>query len=293
MAFKFYRLKMLIRRALVKQMKLNRPTAYPFITGDGFRALAEHFFDEVSDLDPLSVNNRDIVYVRGDFLHEFFTKKHPLIKNKYILISNNGDVNIKEEYIKYIDEKIIHWYAQNVFVAQSKITPVPIGLTNTFCNFIGTLSDLQKIIEDSKETPKKSVMTYGFSLISGKERMALHNLLQSHKHAHEIERVSQANYFREMSKYQFCVSPEGNGADCHRTWECFYLGIVPIVKKSQFTEYFKSLGLPLLIVEDWKEVERFDEQFLAETYQKLKTGFSHPAIYMKYWMDIILEQKMK
>lgn len=290
---KFFRLKTWIRRTLVRKMNLNRPTAYPFITGDGFRALAEHFFDEVSDLDPLRVNDRDIIYVRGDFLREFFKTKHPHIRNSYILISNNGDTNITEDYGVYIDEKIIHWFGQNFLFSHPKMTPTPIGLTNTFSNHIGTLSDFQSIMRQTASGAKKPGMTHGFSLISNAERLTLNTMLRGHKNAHEIERKSQSDYFREIANYQFLVSPEGNGADCHRTWEALYLGIIPIVKRSHFTEYFKSLGLPMIMVSDWKEINSFDEAFLSQKYAEMKAGFDHPAIYMEYWMDRVMEKKIK
>lgn len=288
MFMKLFRIKTKIRRTVVRKMNLNRPTAYPFITGDGFRALAEHFFDEVSNLDPEMVREGDTVFVRGDFLHEFFRTKHPLIKNPYTLISNNGDANITSDYEKYLDDKIIRWFGQNVKFNHEKITPTPIGLTNTFCNHLGTLSEFRKIIRETKLDEKKNAMTYGFSLISHAERLAIHTTLFQHKNAHEIGRRSQSEYFREISKYKFIVSPEGNGADCHRTWEAMYLHVVPIVKRSCFTEYFKSLGLPMLLVDDWKELESFDELFLAKKYEELKSGFDQTALYMSYWLDLVL-----
>lgn len=287
MTMKLFKLKTKIRRAAVKTMNLNRPTAFPFITGDGFRSFAEHFFDEISNFEPGMVRNGDVIFVRGDFLHEFFKTKHPLIKDRYLLISNNGDTNITPIYEKYLDDKIIHWFGQNVTFNHEKITPTPIGLTNTFCNHIGTLAEFKKIIEETRKNEKNNAMTYGFSLISHSERLAIHTSLSQHKNAREVGRRSQSDYFKEISKYKFIVSPEGNGADCHRTWEAIYLNIVPIVKKSCFTEYFRNLGLPILVVNDWKELESFDELFLAKKYEELKSRFGHPAMCMSYWMDLV------
>ena len=54
---------------------------------------------------------------------------------------------------------------------------------------------------------------------------------------------------KELASYKFAISPEGNGIDCHRTWECLYLGVIPIVKNSNPMSYFKEL--PILFVDDY------------------------------------------
>jgi hypothetical protein len=51
---------------------------------------------------------------------------------------------------------------------------------------------------------------------------------------------------------KFVLSPPGNGPDCHRTWEAIYSGAIPIVKRDFWP--FKTLSLPVLVVNDWNEV---------------------------------------
>ena len=51
-----------------------------------------------------------------------------------------------------------------------------------------------------------------------------------------------------------------------------YLGIVPIVKRSVMTEHFCAIGLPLLLVDDWRELSAMTEGRLSEIYQQLKPG---------------------
>ena len=284
---RLFRLKTSLRRNLMKRFKLNRPTGYPFITGDGFRALAEHFFDELSDFNPLDVMDGDIVYVNGDFLKEFFHKIHHSIVHPYTLISHNSDVNLNKEYSQYIDQKIIHWYAKNLEFRHEKATPIPIGLTDIFCNHTGRMTDIRKSHKQFKNAPKKTGMTFGFSLISHKERKELHQMLLKHPLAHNIDRISQADYFKRVADYTYVVSPEGNGDDCHRTWEALYLGAIPIVKRSCFTEYFENLGLPIILIDDWSEIMKFDEEFLSRKYDELKSKFHNPSLYIDYWMNII------
>jgi hypothetical protein len=55
-----------------------------------------------------------------------------------------------------------------------------------------------------------------------------------------------------LSNSQFVLSPPGNGADCHRTWEAIYLGAIPIVHKDFWP--FNNLELPVLVIDDWFSV---------------------------------------
>ena len=56
----------------------------------------------------------------------------------------------------------------------------------------------------------------------------------------------------DLSKHKFCISPPGNGVDCHRTWECLYLGVIPIVEKSPHMSYFDDL--PILFVDNYDNI---------------------------------------
>lgn len=278
-----------LRRFIVKKLNLNRPTYYPFITGDGFRALAQHILDENSSIDPHMVDDGDIVFVNADYLIDFFERMHPQIKRKYILITHNSDLNITREHIKYIDEKIIRWFAKNVLEGHEKVTPIPIGLVNTFCNSIGKTSDLPKIM---KHTPlKEMAISFGFSLVSGKDRIFLHELLNKKSFSVHIAEKNQRIYFEKMQRCMFTASPEGNGADCHRTWEAIYLRTVPILTKNFFVTHFKQLGMPMLIIDDWHELEAITEQELEKLYKENVWEFDHPAMYMNYWIDLILKEK--
>ena len=42
-----------------------------------------------------------------------------------------------------------------------------------------------------------------------------------------------------------------------------YLSIVPIVKRSAMAEHFREIGLPLMIVDDWRELLSMTEERLA------------------------------
>jgi hypothetical protein len=288
-----YILKRKFRRYLVKKLDLNRPANYPFISGDGFRGLATHILDELSSLDPSKVEAGDIVFINTDYLINFFKDIHPYIKNKYILITHNGDASITKEHLDYLDENVLHWFARNVLIENEKITPIPIGLINTASNKIGKTSDLPKIMSGNETKKKQNGISFGFSLLSGNKRVELHKTLNAHPFGFPVTEKNQSKYFERMNLYNFVASPEGNGPDCHRTWEALYLRCIPIVKRNAFIDYFKALGVPILTIDDWNEVESFDDKFLEETYQKMSHDFDHPALYMNYWIGRVLNERKK
>jgi hypothetical protein len=44
-------------------------------------------------------------------------------------------------------------------------------------------------------------------------------------------------YINNICNHFYTLSPEGNGIDCHRTWECLYLNRVPIVTRNFNTSF--------------------------------------------------------
>ncbi len=281
-------LKTWIRRKIIKLFKFNRPTSYPFITGDGFRALAQHIFDESSDIDYSSVMKGDIIFVRTDFLYEYFRKVHPKIKNQYILISHNCDTNVTEDYAGYIDNKIIHWFAQNLLIKHPKCSAIPIGLILRFYDKKNiTVELLKKHREKTSKAPK---IFFGFDTVTNKKRIQAFDFLKKSNIGIGVAgRIGQEEYYSRVSDCMFNASPEGNGIDCHRTWESIYLNTIPVVEKSPATEYWEKIGLPMLLIDSWSEVSSFNEENIKRRYEENKHKFDSPAIYMDYWTGEILK----
>ena len=110
---------------------LFRPSSKPFISGDTFRLMADHIFDESKSFDPKNVNKGDVIFLMSEFCEIFFKTHHPYIQKKYILITHNSFKNISKEVEIYIDEKIIHWYVLNLELKNSdKYSLIPYGLEN-------------------------------------------------------------------------------------------------------------------------------------------------------------------
>ena len=259
-----------------------RLASHPYITGDGFRKIAQHVFDETTkkdSFDPLSVKQGDIVFVKSDMLDVFFTTHHRSIVEPYKLITHNGDRNISEADLKYIDNNIIHWYAQNVNIVHPKITPIPIGLENRwyFINGIPFLFNYfrKRIFSKRQNEVRTDKILFGFNVATNvrKRELALQQL-RARTDAVEIKGpLTPYSYLAELGQYTRVASPEGNGLDCHRTWEALYLGTIPIVTRSAAAEYFHRIGIPLCIIDTWNDIPAI-----------LPVGKTCEFLYMDYWV---------
>jgi hypothetical protein len=72
-------------------------------------------------------------------------------------------------------------------------------------------------------------------------------------------------YLEEVAKSYFVISPNGNGVDCHKTWESLYLKSIPIVTKSINVDFYKNY--PIIIINDWSELNL--SILTVDTYNKL------------------------
>jgi len=69
-------------------------------------------------------------------------------------------------------------------------------------------------------------------------------------------RMPSARYARLAAEYRYVACPEGNGMDTHRFWETLYRGSIPIVIDSPFVRNWQDLGVPMVVLDDWSDIEQ-------------------------------------
>ena len=69
-------------------------------------------------------------------------------------------------------------------------------------------------------------------------------------------------YFKNIGKYKFVISPEGNGTDCFRHYEAWISKGIPIIEKNLFIAQ-KYRSLPILWTEDYSEI---NDDYLSKMY---------------------------
>jgi len=279
-----FRLIRVVNQFIISHSRNTRPSSYPYISGDSFRAVAHHVFDGLQTINPEKVKFEDVIFVDIHKFYQFIREIHPNIKNKYKLVTHNGDITVDSELAKLVDDKIIHWFAQNVKISHPKITPIPIGLENLHYYNNGIIKNINRI--KKIKLLKHNKILFSFNIATNPlERQYAYDILLKVPNAEGISVWPNAfSYLKLLNSYKFVISPPGNGIDCHRTWEAMYLGVVPIVKNSLLTKFFFDLGLPILIVDDWSELIDLTPSELEKKYFDIKSSGDVSALYMDYWL---------
>lgn len=266
-----------------------RPTSYPYITGDAFRSLADHIFDEETTFDPSHVKTGDIVFVGSPKMIEYFSEIHPNIENKYILVQHNGDIEVDKKIASFIDDKIINFYAQIVLKRNPKIIPIPIGIENRHHGIEG----FTFFLERKQSIYKIPKIFYHFNVATNpQQRIPALKYFDEHSLMDTIHSfVPYGSYKDILNKYMFTVSPPGNTLGSHRTWEALYARTIPIVKRTVDAEACVDLGMPIWIVDDWAELDDYCEISLSKRYHSMMRDARFDTVYMTYWKERIMHEK--
>jgi len=264
----------------------RRPGSAPFVSGDTFRGVADHVLERGGRIESRRVRRGEVVFVEARELSTFIQDYLPGIREPFVLITHNGDLNVDQSHLGLAeDPRIIRWFAQNALLRHPKVTGIPIGLENRHLHANGVIRDYELLLR--RASPKTMRILYGFTLgTNASERKPALSALRASVIADSMERTNSRSYRKHLQRYGFVASPAGNGADCHRTWEALYLRTIPVVRRSPLYESFP--GLPVLAVDDWSELSDWDSAFLKGRYEEISPEIdTTPYLRFDYWRDLI------
>ncbi len=219
------------------------------------------------------IDNEKIIFCYGHNL-EKLNKIINKFKNDFILITHNSDENIMENKSYVINmlksEKLIKWYAQNVFFENEKLHFLPIGIANSMWEHG---REFIRFYENNKnDIHKTNNIYFYFSIGTNKEkRQPCYNTFKDK--IEWLNSIKPYDNFKRLSTYKYCICPAGNGIDSHRLWECFYLKCVPIVLSDPLINILsKNTSLPMIVLNSWDDLDLNDmppyENFDFETSKK-------------------------
>lgn len=208
---------------------------------------------DINNIDKL-FNNPNIIFCYSHNLEEL-SKKIKFFQNKFILITHNSDHNILNTVISNIilnNKNLIKWFAQNISFKHEKLHLLPIGFANSMWEHGNlTLFNNLQFIKNLNNKDKNIYFNFNINtnlLVRTKCFNSLKNRIEW------LPTINPINNLIRLSKYKFCICPEGNGYDTHRLWECLYLKVVPIVINSPFVEILLSYNIPLLVLNNWTDL---------------------------------------
>jgi hypothetical protein len=272
--------------------------SYPYLTGNGFSVQCQY----VWNYDGFKINPNykflNWVYVKTDHIHDFFNTVK--LKEPFVLLTGNSDLSINESHLKFInDSRVLFWFGQNVEIEHPKVKTIPIGIANYGYPF-ADINILNKV--RSQNNNKTNMFYCNFTVDTNKaerEYCLQQTKIQlvDHKNGgwdgvygcHGMS-TKVANTFEEyltdISRSYFCISPKGNGSDCHRTWEALYVKTIPIVTKTIIAK--QHLDFPILILDDWSDFKNI--KFDKKLYDSLWNNFDTDQLTMPKYLKRIITQ---
>lgn len=240
------------------------------------------------------------VYVQSGLVSTFARYSHSL-PFSYALLSGDDDNTMPQDVSQlafdYVIESplVVKWYAQNIGIpddernkkkgALNKLYPMPIGLDYhtlatrpdkvphwgppaTEMEQEEELNSILKKAPALKDRKLKVYSTFHLNYLPDSvkpftDREEAFRDLPSELVDHEEKKITRGQTWEKQAQYSFVASPHGRGLDCHRTWEALTLGCIVIVKSSSLDSLYA--GLPVLIVDKWKDVTA---ELLQETFTK-------------------------
>jgi hypothetical protein len=237
-------------------------------------------------------NNKNLIYsikkkkisplifiTKIEYLNNFYNKILKSLNTKFVLITHYGDrqAGLHNKILNH--PLLIKWYGQNMSIISDKTLPIPIGLENKYWK----RTNIHTIKQHSSNS-KIKLLYLNFSTSTNPNRPKIMKKFLKRGFT-KNEKLDWDNYIEDLSRHKFCISPKGNGVDCHRTWECLYLGVIPIVEKSIHMSYFHDL--PILFVDNYNEISI---EYLNQTYLDFKNkSFNMDKLSLSYWNKKIRE----
>lgn len=174
--------------------------------------------------------------------------------NKYIILVDTGDVHIP---IYQLPENILAVYSPNMDIIAPKYYPFPRGVLDGEAKY-------------PQNTPKTNLLYINFGLTSHSDRPHLFQYFCTHKKPWitiDPPSISQPQYYEQVARHKFVVSPPGNGVDTYRTWEILNCGSFPIVFDYHLNRCFADV-LPIACVSHYEELVDGKSQ-IEEMYEVL------------------------
>lgn len=241
-------------------------SSFPFISGDTYASLCgavySRYFDFAKSTEDTTKKSLFLpAFLKDIFLDEL--RELNAYMNDWILVIHNYDNIPAEEEIVFLSAKFKRVYCVNWLGDKQVATPIPIGLENWSHLRNGVPRDFKNSIWHKdipfERRPIKVLSSFSASTNLTERNKAL-QFARSFPETFQMSAFSSPAKYRETVRgSKFVISPPGNGADCHRTWEALYLGAVPIVLRTYWP--FEHIDLPVLVVDDWEQVPQLIDQY--------------------------------
>lgn len=292
----------------VKLFRRFRPSSYPFISGDTFRAIADVKVDEITgrSMSQAGKKLRRLLTVPNCHVN-LFIDLHCTLKDesqeeilkwlrsfdlslcqKFSIILHNHDLVPSGGFFSALERLSMKCYCPNVIENNYNVVSIPLGIENRYFHKNGIVRHFPKVRESlfsSIETRPIGIFASFNIQTNRKERQEAADSVIKFGHEFNQSRIRPREFRRMLASSLFVISPPGNGIDCHRTWEAIYFGAIPVVKRGKLAESIYNY-LPIYVVDDWSEICSLSRTQLEDLYNVVIKKSADQA-YFEYWKNAI------
>lgn len=244
---------------------------------DGTRLTAPHRdWPEPTAFPEIDVPAQPICYTREPWL---VGKDRSVIDRLRgaVLVSSFYDPPLTQQRVDYLLETgIRHWFAVQVHGVSPQVTPMPLGVDR---RDVGKMADVTRMPWNARDILLYVNMSPRFA----SRRRLLAQFADQQAWARIEGGLSMREFFADVGRSKFVLSPPGRAWDCYRTYEALAMGAVPIVLRDEPVSRVVN-SLPVLMVDDWREVTRERlERYVPPATWNLET------MTLAYWAQRIQE----
>lgn len=278
----------------------GHPGHFPFVSDLTFRAISDFVIDQNTDsFEPEDVKQGDIIYLNAWYMPWFEKYVHDQIKFPYILITCDVGCWFPDyaaiSKLLY-DPKLAAWFCKNIiFSYHPKLFQVPMGQTIYYFENPDTAASFRYLFNLSlQKRPKEHFLYMNHFPRKHGDRDKIIQLFENEPYCFSCNHtgqdfvyLSKEEYFEDLARSRFTLSPFGLETDCVRTWEALVLDCIPVVEHTFVDSLLEDL--PVVFVHEWEEI---NEDFLASKYLELK-DLKYDKAYFAYWHQLIKDMKQK
>lgn len=275
---------------LIRPPALTEWFAADYIHGDRFAALADIRIEDSGPVPRHVLDAGRVLYCMTDRAKELFA----VIRDRQrpcILITHNADRNIDASLSALKPECVRHWFAQNVTVDRPDVTPIPLGLERPTVS--GSRTRPEAFQTAARQTAEMRNLAYlnHSDWTNRRERIPIRWSLCWRDWV-TVRRgpTPFEEYLQEMTRHRCVISPEGNGLDCHRTWEALYLGAIPLVRDSAAMRAFARL-FPIAVFARLTTLTRRSVEQQLASIEDHGPGDWHERLRFPWWAGRILRTR--
>lgn len=221
------------------------------------------------------------------------------ITKPFVLVTTDGDASVPTDLradtvaALKASPRLVGWYSQNCDGSDPDIRPFPIGLDlhtpRAWTTPRQLVANLERVRKHAAPVQERRLRI--FSDLNLSPTAARREAIEALHGCGHLDlagaRVSQTEIWRQYARYPFVLSAHGNGLDCHRTWELMLLGCIVVTKTSSLDPLYD--GLPVVIVEDWREAR--DPDRLSRWVRRLapltEFGYVRDRLHPEAWLGAL------